>query len=61
MTNNCNEYLIFNNYLNKIFLKYDYKLINYVSFIENYDDKFNLDLYEIEVSKLFITYVFEHI
>jgi hypothetical protein len=61
LDNIVDEYLVMNESLINIFIKYNYKLLEYVKFIENYDDKFNLEEYELDISKLYITYIFEYL
>jgi hypothetical protein len=58
LDNTINEYLVINNSIIKLFNEYGFRLVEYVSFIEHYNDKFHLESYELEITKLYITYIF---
>jgi hypothetical protein len=58
LDNTINEYLVINNSIIKLFNEYGFRLVEYVSFIEHYDNKFHLESYELEITKLYITYIF---
>jgi hypothetical protein len=57
LDNIVDEYLVNISYIKKLFI--NYKLIESKGFIENYDDKFYMEPYELEISNLYITFVYE--
>lgn len=52
------EYIVEQDYLFDKFLNNGFELTEYTEFIERYEDKFNLNKHEIDVSSLYVTYVF---
>ena len=59
--NDIKQYLIHSSFIIPLFIKYNYKLVEYVSFIEHMDRfKIGLNKSETELLKLYITYVFEY-
>ncbi len=61
LDNIVDEYLVMNESLINIFIKYNYKLLININFIENYDERFHLESYELDISKLYISYIFEYL
>lgn len=59
LENNVNEYLILNKFIINLFKSYNFNLIEYVSFIEHFNNEFYLATYELEITKLYITYIFK--
>jgi hypothetical protein len=59
--NNIEQYLVLNTFIVPLFIKYKFKLIEYINFIEHYDyANIYLESYEIKVNMLYTTYVFEY-
>jgi len=52
------EYIVEQDYLFDKFLSNGFTILEYTKFMERYDDKFNLDKHECDVSNMYITYVF---
>ena len=52
------EYIIEQDYLFDKFLSNGFTILEYIKFMERYDDNFNLDKHEFEISNMYVTYVF---
>lgn len=52
------EYIVEQDYIINKFLDNGFKVFEYTKFLDRYESKFNLSKHEIEVSNLYITYIF---
>lgn len=52
------EYIVEQDYLFDKFLSNGFTILEYTKFMERYDDKFNLNKHECDVSDMYVTYVF---
>ncbi len=61
LNNIVTEYLVIKDDIVSVFEKYGFKLLEFLPFSEQNYKEFNLEEYEFNVSKIYTTYVFEHI
>ena len=52
------EYIVEQDYLINKFLDNGFKVFEYTKFLDRYETKFNLEKHEVDVSNLYITYIF---
>lgn len=52
------EYIVEQDYIINKFLDNGFKVFEYTKFLDRYESKFNLEKHEIDVSNLYITYIF---
>ncbi len=58
LNNIVTEYVVNPTYLINKFIEYNFKLIEFTKFLDHEVAKFNLEKYELEVSNMYVTYVF---